>query len=276
MVVPPEPVDGGPRKETQRACLCMLCMMNESEKQPHARNLLCLNPAWSARGKQGEHPMVTDGSKRPRSTCKACGKTCSVKAGTMSEGWRKPEWVITVVIALRSYGCPVQAIVKAFGRDERTGAHWIEHAGKHGEQVHTEVIVQHARDLHQVQADEISITCDNKVAWMAMAIMGPIRLWLGGVVSPTRDHRLTDRLVRLVRACCLPLASLLVCCDGLAASPGSLSRAFRENVSNPSGIGRTRLEAGPEILSGIINTHRQEQRVVHVTREMLHGVLERA
>lgn len=53
-------------------------------------------------------------------------------------------------------------------------------------------------------------------------------------------------------------------------------RAFRDNVANPSGTGRTRLEAWPEILMGIVNQHRQEKRVVHVTREMRQGVREQA
>jgi transposase len=118
----------------------------------------------------------------------------------MDEGLRSPEWQVTGVIALLSSGCPVQAIVQAFGLDERTVARWIERAGKHGEHVQSELIGQQERDLQQVQADEISVTCDKKVAWMAMAIMVSTRLWLGGVVSPARDHQLTDWLLRLMRA----------------------------------------------------------------------------
>lgn len=107
--------------------------------------------------------------------------------------------------------------------------------------------MQKERNLQPVQTDEISIKWSQKVAWMAMMV--PTRLWLG----PTRDHKLTDRLLRLVRACCLPLATLLICCDGCAAYPGSIVRAFRDTVPNPSG-GRTRLQAWPEIFIGIINT----------------------
>ena len=194
----------------------------------------------------------------------------------MYEGLRSPQWQITTVIALLSYGCPVQAIVQAFGLDERTVARWMERAGKHCEQVHSELIVQQELDLQHVQADEIYVKGYKQVAWMAMAIMVPTRLWLGGVVSPRRDHKLTDHLLRLVRTCCLPLAALLVCCDGFAAYPGSIYRAFREKVPNPYGMGRTRLEAWPQILIGIVNKHRQEKRVVKVTREMLQGLLEQA
>jgi hypothetical protein len=194
----------------------------------------------------------------------------------MYEGLRSPEWQITMVVALLANGCPVQAIVRVFELDERTVARWMERAGKHCEQVHSELIVQQTLDLQHVQADEIYVKCYQKVAWMAMAIMVPTRLWLGGVVSEKRDHKLTDCLLRLVRACCVPLASLLICCDGFAAYPGSISRAFREKVPKASGRGRRRLEAWPKILIGIINKHRQEKRVVHVTRAMLQGVLEQA
>ncbi|MGH2479041.1 MAG: IS1 family transposase [Ktedonobacteraceae bacterium] len=194
----------------------------------------------------------------------------------MYEGLRKPEELITLVVKLSSNGCTVQAIVRTFELDERTVARWIERAGKHCQQVHEELIVQKGLGLQHVQVDEIYAKGYKMVVWMAMAIMVPTRLWLGGVVSQTRDHQLTDRLLRLVRGCCLPLAALLICCDGFAAYPGSIYRAFREKVSNPYGIGRTRLESWPEILIGIINKHRQEKRVVQVTREMRQGGLTRA
>ena len=42
----------------------------------------------------------------------------------MLEGLRKPTELIVIVVTRLSYGCPVQAIVKAFGPDERTVASW--------------------------------------------------------------------------------------------------------------------------------------------------------
>jgi len=38
----------------------------------------------------------------------------------MMEGLRKPTELIVVVITLMTYGCPLQAIVPAFGLAERT------------------------------------------------------------------------------------------------------------------------------------------------------------
>jgi transposase-like protein len=199
-----------------------------------------------------------------------------MKAGTMYEGLRKPEELITLVLALLANGCPVQAIVRTFELDERTVARWLDRAGAHCEQVHQELIVQAKLDLQHVQVDEIYAKGCKLVAWVAMAIMVPTRLWLGGVVSPSRDHHLTDALLRLVRACCLPLMALLVCCDGFAAYPASIARAFSDKVPNPFGMGRHRLQGWPEILVGIVNKHRQQKRLVQVTRAMLVGGIARA
>ena len=40
----------------------------------------------------------------------------------MFEGLRKPKTLIVIVVTRLSYGCPIQAIVRAFGLDERTVA----------------------------------------------------------------------------------------------------------------------------------------------------------
>ena len=47
----------------------------------------------------------------------------------MLEGLRKPTALIVIVVTLLAYGCPVQAIVHAFGLDERTVAAWRDRAG---------------------------------------------------------------------------------------------------------------------------------------------------
>ena len=49
----------------------------------------------------------------------------------MFEGLRKPVDLIVIVVALLTYGCPVQAIVHAFGLDERTVVTWRDRAGVH-------------------------------------------------------------------------------------------------------------------------------------------------
>ena len=60
------------------------------------------------------------------------------------------------MITLLAHGCPLQAIVVAFGFDERTVASWAARAGIQGQAVQAHVIEQ-PRELGQVQADEIRV-----------------------------------------------------------------------------------------------------------------------
>jgi len=90
------------------------------------------------------------------------------------------------VVTLLAYGCPSQAIVAAFGLDERTVMDWQHRAGSQAQAFHE----GHIRplDLQQVQADEMRIKLqEKKVLWVAMAVMVGTRLWLGAVVSPRGD-----------------------------------------------------------------------------------------
>jgi IS1 family transposase len=194
----------------------------------------------------------------------------------MFEGLRKPKTLIVIVVTLVAYGCPIQAIVQAFGLDERTVAHWRDRAGKHCQQVH-EALVQHEQlDLVHVQADEIRVKGRKMTAWMGLAMMVSTRLWLGGVVQVTRDRNLADRLLSQVRACSQPLRALLVCTDGWSAYPNSIRRAFREKVKMKAGRGRACLRVWPDLLIATIIKRTEKRRVVEVTRRMAQGTLEAA
>jgi len=67
----------------------------------------------------------------------------------MFSGLRKPMELIVIVVTLLSYGCPVQAIVQAFGLDERTVASWRDRAGAQCKQVHQALIETGKLDLVQ-------------------------------------------------------------------------------------------------------------------------------
>src|SRR5205809_3884532 len=99
----------------------------------------CPNAACCARGKKGEGNISIHDRKRQRYRCKVCKHTFSARRGTMLEGLRKPRDLIVIVVTLLTYGCPVQAIVHAFGLDERTVAAWRDRAGSHCQQVHQEM-----------------------------------------------------------------------------------------------------------------------------------------
>lgn len=220
--------------------------------------------------------MVIHSRKRPRYRCKTCGKTFSAKEGTLFAGLRKPTEVIVVVVTLLAYGCPVQAIVHAFGLDERTVASWRDRAGAHCEQVHHALVEQGQLDLVHVQADEIRVKGRKLIAWMGLAMMVPTRLWLAGVVSATRDRVLADRLLRQVRACAQAVSALLVCTDGWAAYSGSIRRAFREKVKVMTGRGRARLQVWPELHIGVVIKHPVKYHRTHITRQLVQGTLEQA
>jgi IS1 family transposase len=219
---------------------------------------------------------VSHGKTRPRYRCKICGKTFSARAGTMFEGLRKPKSLVVIVVTLVAYGCPIQAIVQAFGLDERTVANWRDRAGNHCQEIHETLVHQGQLDLRHVQADEIRVKGRKMIAWMGLALMVSTRLWLGGVVSLTRDRCLADRLLLQVRACCQPLRALLVCTDGWNAYPGSIRRAFREKVKETAGRGRACLRVWPQLCIAVVIKRTEKKRVVEITRKMVQGTLELA
>jgi len=135
----------------------------------------------------------------------------------MFEGLRKPTELIVIVVTLLSYGCPLQAIVHAFGLDERTVASWRDRAGTHCQQVHQAVVETGQLDLVHVQVDEIRVKGCKMIPWMGLAMMVSTRLWLAGTVSLTRDSTLADCLMQQVRRCSQAMRALLVCTDGWAA-----------------------------------------------------------
>jgi len=151
----------------------------------------------------------------------------------MFYGLRTDEAVVEQVVTLLAYGGPHQAIVAAFGIDERTVAKWEQRAGEHAQHVH-EAYVQ-PLDLQQVQADEMRIKLQAKrVVWVAMALMVHTRLWLGATVSERRDKRLIGQLTALVRRWALHLP-LFISFDGFGAYPAAFEWAFSDRQKRPHG-----------------------------------------
>jgi IS1 family transposase len=194
----------------------------------------------------------------------------------MMEGLRTDEKTIICVVTLLAYGCPRQAIVHAYGFDERTIAEWQKRAGKHCQRVHEAIVEQGNVKSQHIQADEIRAKGRKLIIWIALAMDVSTRLWMAGVVSQHRDSTLTDRLFQHVRACCQMVQSLLVCTDGFAAYPKSIMRAFREKVKRKGKRGRRRLEVWNDLCIATVIKRTQKKRVVEVTRKMTRGVPEKA
>src|SRR6202140_241567 len=102
----------------------------------------CPNLACCARGQKGLGNIRIHDRKRERYRCTRCKQTFSARRGTMLQGLRKPTELIVIVVSLLAYGCPIQAIVHAFGLDERTVASWRDRAGKHCQRGHHALVEQ--------------------------------------------------------------------------------------------------------------------------------------
>ncbi len=116
--------------------------------------------------------------------CTECHKTFTATKGTALYRLRTSAETVSLVVTLMAHGCPLQAIVVAFGYDERTVACWLARAGGQGQAVQ-EHLVEQPRDLGQVQADEIRVKKQGGIVWMALAMMVSTRLWLAARSAST-------------------------------------------------------------------------------------------
>jgi len=229
----------------------------------------CHNPQCPARGQQGQGNIRVHSQAEQRYRCRTCGQTFAATKGTPFYRVHTAVDLVTIVLTLLCHGCPLQAIVAAFGLDERTVAAWLVRAGRHGQQVHEHVVQQGQVDVQHVQADELWVKLVGRRVWMAMAMAVPSRLWLGGVLSPHRDLPLLTTLVQLVRACAHSLA-ILVCVDGLASYVTAFRRVFRHPV-RMGHRGRPRLVLEHGLLLGQVVKRYVQRRVVSVERRVVRG-----
>ncbi len=128
-------------------------MKTTSTEPMDASKQCCPHEACSARGQIRARNIRIHSYQPQRYRCRSCKKTFSARRGTMMEGLRTPTEVIVIVVILLAYGCPIQAIVHAYGVDERTVADWQKRAGKDCQQVHQAIVEQAKVEIHHVQAD---------------------------------------------------------------------------------------------------------------------------
>jgi len=228
----------------------------------------CPNLACPARGQTGQGNIRLHSCKDKRFLCTECHKTFSATKGTAFYRVRTSAETVSLVVTLMAHGCPLQAIVVAFGSDERTVACWLARAGVQGQAVQ-EHRVEHPRDVGQVQADEICVKTQGGRVWMALAMMIKTRLWLAGEVREQRDMTLIRRLIERVRLCALP-RPLLCCPDGLCSSIRAMRETFRDPVRTGE-QGRPRLRPWRNLCIAQVVKRYAQRRVVDVERRIVDG-----
>jgi transposase-like protein/IS1 family transposase len=232
------------------------------------QSVFCPNLECLASGQVGKGNITIHSQKERRYECQECNKTFAETKGTLFYQLKKPHELVVMAVTLLAHGCPVQAIVHAFGWDERTVRKLQERAGQHCQEVHQHLVEQ-PRDLGQVQADEIRVKAQGLVLWLAMAIQVSTRLWLGAAVSAHRDKRLVRRLIERVRACAL-CRPLLFCMDGFSAYVQVIRQVFREpiRIGQP---GRPRQRPWDGIHIAQVVKQYAGKRVVGVQRRVVQG-----
>jgi transposase-like protein len=230
----------------------------------------CPDTRCPARGQAGRGNIKVHSYPQRRYRCTTGRKTFAATTGTPFYRLHKDPAVFVCVVTLLAHGCPTQAVVVAFGLDERTVGTWRDKAGAHAQAVHRHFLGTSVVDLQHVQADEICGKAVGGRCWLAMAMAVPHRLWLGGVVSPVRDLGLIQRLVDLVRLAWRPGRTWLIGVDGLASYVTAFWRAFREKVhTGRRGRPPYRLPRGV-LLGQVVKSH-SGRRLVGVVRRAIWG-----
>jgi transposase-like protein len=230
--------------------------------------ICCPNLACPARGQVGQGTIGIHSRPHRRFICTQCRKTFAATQGTAFSRLRTPAETVTLVLTLLAHGCPLQAIVVAFGFDERTVAAWEARAGRQGQAVQAHLVEQ-PRELGQVQADEIRVKTQGGIVWMALAMMVRTRLWLAGEVSAQRDMPLIRRLIERVRRCALP-RPLLLGTDGLSSYVRAMRETFRDPVRTGA-HGRPRLRPWRNVCIAQVVKRYAQRRVIDVERRMVDG-----
>src|SRR5919204_1523014 len=244
------------------------CTHNQEEHGMDPTTTFCPNQHCPARGQTGQGNIGIHSQKEQRFICHACHKTFSARTGTVFYRLRTSAETVVIVVTLLAHGCPVQAMVAAFGFDERTIAAWWARSGRQGQAVQ-EYLVEQPRDLGQVQADELRVKKQGGIVWMALAMMVTTRLWLGGEVSEQRDLPLIRRLIERVRRCAAR-RPLLVCTDGLCSYIRAIRETFRDPVRTGA-QGRSRLRPWRHVLIAQVVKRDERRRIVDTERRIVDG-----
>lgn len=232
---------------------------------PPMRPELIVCPFCACRNRIGVHSH-----QQRRYICHGCAKTFAETVETPFYGLKYPAWIVTLVLTLLAGGCPLQAIVFAFGMDERTVTDWQVKAGQHAKQIQESVVCQGQVDLGQVQADELYVKMQGAKVWMATAMGVFARLFLWGALSAHRDQTLIEQIIQHVRAAAQPHLPILFAVDGLRSYVSASLKVFRDPVYTGQ-RGRSRLVVWADLHIVQVVKRRVGQRLDSIERRVVHG-----
>jgi transposase-like protein len=232
--------------------------------------VVCPNSECGASGRIGVHSH-----KQRRYICHACKRTFADTTGTLLYRLKQPLDLVVLVLTLLAYGCPIGALIAAFGLDERTIAEWQRKAGQHAKRVQEQLVCQGRVDLGQVQADELYTKTQAGPVWIATAMTVFSRLWLWGAISWNRDEALITPVIEYSRAAAQPGKPLLFAVDGFTAYVSSILKVFRDPCYTGK-RGRPRLLVWDDLHIVQVVKHRVGRRLVSITRRLAYGSLSRA
>jgi transposase-like protein len=242
-------------------------MQNLTQLPMRPELAVCPNSSCGASDRIGVHSRV-----ERRYKCHTCGKTFTETCGTPLYGLKRPLWMVMLVLALVAGGCPIPAIVFAFGLDERTVADWQRKAGAHAKAIQEQVVCQGQVDVGQVQGDELYVKTQGGTVWMATAMSVFSRLFLWGAVAPQRDTDLVTQVINHVRAAAQVGRPILWAVDGFAAWTSGILRVFRDPLRTGT-RGRPRLVVWADLHIVQVVKQYTGRKLTRVDRRLAHGCM---
>ena len=191
----------------------------------------CPHLACPDKGAVGGGTIRVHARAEGRYRCRACRRTCAATTNTPLYRLHHPAATMTLVLMLLIHGCPIPAIVAAFGLDERTVRAWLHKAGAHAALLHDRMVADVG--ARQVQADEIRVRVRGGAVWAALALDVGSRLWRATAVARRRAGLLMHLLRRRTLAA-LADRTVLLAVDGFA----SYVTAARALIRVPERTGR--------------------------------------
>jgi len=200
--------------------------------------------------------------------CKHCRKTFTSPHGTVFYRLRPSADLVVLLVPLLAHGGSVQALVAAFGLEERTVAAWGARAGQQG-QAGYPPLGEPPHDRGQRQADAIRVKRPGGSMGRALAMTGKPRVWLAGEVSAHRALPLMRRRSECVRRGALP-RPILLCTDSWASYGRAIRATWREPVRTGA-PGHPRLRPGRNVCIAQVVQRSAQRRVVDVERRIVAG-----